>query len=155
MLQKMCRFVYFGDGSFPRFVMTAQDHNKTLGILFLIFGSVNILLLIPAALQITGSLKGIEDAAALNPNPESVHNAMGLLMILLIVLGVLSLVSAIMEIVAGFGLSKRRRWAPPAATIAAIVALINIPIGTFLGIYALWFLFGKKGQEFYGQITST
>jgi ABC-type sulfate transport system permease subunit len=129
--------------------MTAQDHNKTLGILFLIFGSVNILLLIPVALQTTQALKGIEDNAALSPNPESVHNAMGLLMILLIVLGVFSLASSIMEIVAGFGLFKRQTWAPAAATIAAIVSLINLPIGTVLGIYALWFLFGSKGRNFY------
>ena len=131
--------------------MTAQEHNKTLGILFLIFGSVNILLLIPAALQATKALKSLEDAAALNPNPESARNAMGLLMILLIVLGVLTLISAVMEIVAGLGLFKQRPWSPPAATIAAIVALINIPIGTGLGIYALWFLFGNKARELYGK----
>ena len=134
--------------------MTAQEHNKTLGILFLIFGSVNILLLIPVALQITKVLKGIEDAAALNPNPEAAHNAMGLLIILLIALGILSLVSSIMEIVAGFGLFKQRSWSPPAATIAAIVSVINIPIGTILGVYALWFLFGNKGREVYGNIVS-
>ncbi len=135
--------------------MTAQDHNKTLGILFLIFGSVNILLLIPVALQITKALKGIEDAAALNPHLESVHNAMGLLMILLIALGILSIVSSIMEIVAGFGLFKQKPWSPKAAAIAAIVSMINLPIGTALGIYALWFLFGKKGREVYGEIIFT
>ncbi len=134
--------------------MTAQDHNKTLGILFLIFGSVNILLLIPVALQITKALKGIDAAAALNPHPESVHNAMGLLMILLIALGILSIVSSIMEIVAGFGLFKQKLWAPKAAAIAAIVSMINIPIGTALGIYALLFLFGNKGREVYGKIIS-
>ena len=40
--------------------------------------------------------------------------------------------------VAGYGLLKRRRWAKVAALVAGILNIPVFPIGTAVGIYAVW-----------------
>jgi len=44
------------------------------------------------------------------------------------------------EITGGFGLLKRRPWARVLVLIIAVLDLMLIPIGTLVGIYALWVL---------------
>jgi hypothetical protein len=48
------------------------------------------------------------------------------------------------EVIAGIGLLKRRSWARILAIIIAILDLIYIPIGTAIGIYALWVLLNDE-----------
>jgi len=47
---------------------------------------------------------------------------------------------AIPGLIAGVGLLKRQSWARILALVLAILGLINFPIGTAVGIYALWVL---------------
>lgn len=131
--------------------MTAQDHNRLIGTLFLIFGGCSALLLVPIFLQILAALNGLQNPNA-DASPEAVQNfqnMLALLFVLIVILGVLSLVGSIIEIVAGYAMLKRRAWAQRAAVLAGIVALINIPVGTILGAYALWFLLSAPGKQFY------
>jgi hypothetical protein len=57
---------------------------------------------------------------------------------------VLMLVLAIPSIVVGIGLMSFQRWARAMATIIAILELLNFPLGTALGIYALWVLLSAE-----------
>jgi hypothetical protein len=131
--------------------MTAQEHNKTLGILFLVFGVGNLLLLIPAAI---GVVRILEQIGEINrglgaANPENYQRSINYFLILVIAIGILSIISSSVQIIAGFGVVKHKPWARSVAVLAAIMSLISFPIGTALGIYALWFSFGVKGKEFY------
>lgn len=54
--------------------------------------------------------------------------------------GVLLLLFSVVGIVAGVGLLRRRPWARLLGMILAAVYLLNVPIGTLLGIYAFWVL---------------
>lgn len=47
---------------------------------------------------------------------------------------------AIPGLIAGVGLLKRQSWARTLALVMAILGLVNFPIGTAVGIYALWML---------------
>jgi len=49
-------------------------------------------------------------------------------------------VLAVPGLIAGVGLLKRQSWARILALVLAILGLINFPIGTAVGIYALWVL---------------
>lgn len=134
--------------------MTAPDHNKIIGILFLIFGSCTTLLLVPIFLQIVAALNAAERANAANASAEVVQNsqnAIALLFVLIVILGATFLIGALIEVAAGFAMLKRKPWAQAAAVLAGVVALINFPIGTALGVYALWFLLGGAGKQFYGN----
>ncbi|MCE9672936.1 hypothetical protein LY474_34530 [Myxococcus stipitatus] len=49
-------------------------------------------------------------------------------------------------IIAGVGLLKRRRWSRLLSLIVGAIGLTNVPFGTLLGIYAIWF-YVQPGSE--------
>lgn len=53
--------------------------------------------------------------------------------------GLLFIISA-PAVIGGLGLFGRRRWARVLILIVSAIDLINIPIGTLLGIYSIWVL---------------
>ena len=56
---------------------------------------------------------------------------------------------AVLSVIVGYGLMKRKFWARVLAIVAGILALINIPFGTALGVYTLWVLAsGVAGMEY-------
>ena len=55
----------------------------------------------------------------------------------------------------GYGLTKRKRWAKPLGLALAVISLVNIPIGTALGIYAFKFFRSEGGIKLYGGKAST
>ena len=50
------------------------------------------------------------------------------------------ILTSIPEIIGGFGLLKRKNWARILVLVIAVMDLVFIPIGTAIGIYALWVL---------------
>ena len=55
-----------------------------------------------------------------------------------------------MPVIVGFGFRHRRGWVKPLGLALAIVSLINVPIGTALGIYTLKFFRSEGGRRLYG-----
>lgn len=68
---------------------------------------------------------------------------------------VLLLVVGLLPLLVGFGLRKRKRWVKPFALALAVISMINIPIGTALGIYTIKFFRSEGGVKLYGGTTST
>lgn len=137
--------------------MTASDRNKILGAVLIVFGAINILLLIPAAIQVLRVIgeaqKRARESGAVDAG--QIDNQLSLLFIIAVFVGAFILVAGILEIGAGYGMLKEKPWAHTAALVAAvtaIISLISFPIGTILGFYMLWFLASKEGKEFYGQL---
>lgn len=50
------------------------------------------------------------------------------------------LVTSVPEVIGGFGLLQRKSWARTVLIVIAVIDLLYIPLGTLLGIYALWVL---------------
>ena len=125
--------------------MTAKDHNKTLGILFLVYGGLNALGLLIGLLMFGGMGAAL---VATGKNDEQVGGAVFL--VLALIIGVISFAFLVPTLMAGFKMLKAQRSSRIWAIVAAILALISFPFGTALGIYALWFLFGDQGKQFYG-----
>jgi hypothetical protein len=50
-------------------------------------------------------------------------------------------------IVAGCGLMSHKNWARVMVMILGIIALVNIPFGTALGIYTLWVVTKPEAKE--------
>lgn len=123
--------------------MSPRDHNKTLGVMHLIFGGMNAMALLANfgfihRGGVAGLLGSFKPAASLRFRPEA---DLGLLVIFL-------LLFSVPPLMAGYGMLKRKSWAQGAGVIAAIAASLNPPLGTALCVYALWFLFGE-GKHFY------
>lgn len=126
--------------------MTAEEHNKTLATLHFIYGGMHGLTLLGLLLLV---LVLMTSSPAVNSISASwVAVSVVVFVVLLFAVGLLPLL-------VGYGLMKRRRWAKPIGICLAVVSLINIPIGTALGIYAFKFFRSEGGIELYGGKAST
>lgn len=63
--------------------------------------------------------------------------------------GSVLLASAVVGIMAGWGLLERAPWARMLAIVVGCVNLIDMPFGTALGAYTLWVLLPSASEEEY------
>ncbi len=68
--------------------------------------------------------------------------------------GLLLIVLGIPGLVAGAGLLARKSWARILAIVVAILGLANVPIGTLIGLYALWVLMQDAATEYFAPQAS-
>ena len=118
--------------------MTPQDHNKVIGIMHLIYGGFNALMLV-IFVPFFFAIGGI---AAADPNaPPAITAIFGFFGVLMLLLAV---VLGLPSILAGYAMLKHKSWARVMAIIAAVVEAISFPFGTALCVYTFWFLFGQN-----------
>ena len=122
--------------------MTPQDHNKIIGIMHLIYGGFNAMIMIFVSLFFF-PLMGL---AAADPNaPPGLPAFFGIFGVIMLFL---ALVFGLPPILAGYAMLKRKSWARVMGVIAACLEAISMPFGTALCVYTLWFLFGQ-GEQFH------
>jgi hypothetical protein len=117
--------------------MKPEEHNKTLGVLHLVYGGLQALLLIVASFFAIPALYLIWN--------EPGHSAPPLVFVAMLfgVILIASLFFFTPALVASYGLLKRKSWGRTAGIVAAALMALNVPVGTALAIYSLWFLLGK------------
>jgi hypothetical protein len=125
--------------------MTADEHNKTLATLHYIYGAIHGLTLLGLLLLVIVVKMGTPELAVMS----GFWLTIGIATFVLLFLAV-----GLLPVIVGYGLSKRSRWAKRAAIVLAIISLINIPIGTALGIYSIKFLRSEGGAKIYGGRSS-
>jgi hypothetical protein len=103
-----------------------ENHIKVLGLLFILAGGFGGIASLVFFLLFAG--------------PASVSAYGPLIGFMVIGWMWLMLILAIPAMVLGFGLLSMRPWARSLGTVIAILELMNFPIGTVIGIYALWVL---------------
>jgi len=112
-----------------------EAHVKILGLLYILAGGFGGL----AGMVFFLLVAGPESAASYGPVSGYMITGWMVLMLLL----------TIPSIVVGIGLMRFQRWARAIATIIAILQLLNFPIGTALGIYALWVLLSPEADPLF------
>ncbi|HYW73794.1 MAG TPA: hypothetical protein VE961_22420 [Pyrinomonadaceae bacterium] len=120
--------------------MTAEEHNKTLSTLYFVYGAVHGLTLL-GLLGLVLIFKFASVAGDLL-SPSLMVAGAGLFLIVMLAVGLLPLV-------VGIGLRQRRSWVRPIGFALAVISLVNIPIGTALGVYTIKF-FRSEGVRLYG-----
>lgn len=122
--------------------MTSSDHNKTIGILHLVYGGFSVLMML-----VMGSFfVGVFGFAMANDPGAPPGAFIGIMVAFMFVIYV---VLAVPSFLAGYALIKQRKTAKILGIIAAIVAAMSFPFATALCVYTLWFLFGSQGKEIY------
>lgn len=113
-----------------------EQHLKLLGILFIVSGVFSILIgfLSLALLSAVGILTGQPQAVAI-------------LTIVGTVAAAFCFVTGVPEIIGGWGLLKKRSWSRILVIIMAIINIFSFPLGTALGVYALWVLFKPEAEQ--------
>jgi hypothetical protein len=119
--------------------MTAQEHNKTLGITHLVYGSLHLLVLMAVFVFFLFILL----------TPLRDYESAGYFVVFGLILSAFGLLFTLPSLVAGYALLKQKSWARTAAIVAGILAKPFFPYGTALCVYTLWFMFCNKGKTFY------
>lgn len=123
-----------------------QKHVRTLGILWIIAGS---LFLLPAfAAMIFGTA-----ASAFFPFHDAVFHVIG--PFLVFALGGTLLILGAGGVCVGWGLMQHRPWARMVAIVLGVLALFHPPLGTALGIYTLWVLLSNDAEGQYQRMSRT
>ncbi len=77
------------------------------------------------------------------------YDAQVVLPIIANVLIIFFVLMSIPGIIAGIGLFKRKEWARILTLILSVLDLVNIPLGTALGIYSIWALVQAETVELF------
>lgn len=105
-----------------------DKHLNLLGILYIVLGVFHIFSILIGAIFLFGFgyLGGFMDFGFVK-------------VIIAFVFGFIVLV-ALLGIVGGIGLLKGQSWAKGLVLVLGFILLINVPLGTLLGIYTIWVL---------------
>jgi hypothetical protein len=104
-----------------------EKHIQLCGWLWIVLGGLSFL----GGMTIFGLLFGLSYLPDIDAEGAAILRIVGGSV------GVLLWVLAAPKIIAGIGLLKRMEWARILALILSFISLINIPLGTALGIYSL------------------
>lgn len=110
-----------------------DKHVTLVAALNIGFGALGVFLAIVVFVSIVvgGLISGDSDAIAIT---SIVGPAIALLI----------LIFSLPSVIAGVGLLKRKPWSRVLSLIVAVIDLLNIPIGTAIGVYALWVLMQEE-----------
>lgn len=132
--------------------MTGKEHAKLLGLFLFIYEGFQIIGLLIAALVMVG-MSGFMffEFSKMpqrhgDPPPEVFLGIMGVVFIVVIIINLLLMIPAF---VAGYGLRNEKSWAKVWTIIACCLAILSFPLGTALGVYGLWFIFGDQGKAYF------
>jgi hypothetical protein len=120
-------------------------HVKVLGVLYIALSAIGIV----CALFLMLAVGTASSIVGLNADANDAAVALPIIGIAGTALVAFLLVVSLPGLIVGIGLVKLKPWARIAAMVLAIIHLINIPIGTALGIYALWVLFNKDTERLF------
>src|SRR5258706_12205630 len=121
--------------------MTAEEHNRTLATLHFIYGAMH-------GLTLAGLLLMVIVIELVTPIGASISTFWITLGVLVFV--VLLFLVGLLPLAVGYALKKRKRWAKPLGLGLAVISLINIPVGTALGIYTIKFFRSTGAVGIYG-----
>ena len=104
-----------------------DQHKKILGTLYVVFSSLNIVIVLMAALIISAVV------------PNYVHDFESLLAVKIVKYAVITLTIVLTTpaLIAGIGLLYKKDWALTLAFVVGIIGLLGFPIWTFIGIYSI------------------
>ena len=116
-----------------------EKHVHVIGILWIVLGAMSFL----AGLLLCGTLLGI----SLIPEIES--KASNILRVIGMAFGLFLWVLSAPKIICGIGLLKRLEWARILTVVLSFLSLLNIPLGTALGIYSLVVLLKDETSQLF------
>lgn len=121
--------------------MSADEHNKYLGLAHVVYGGLHILTMLLVGLVVFAMM-------SLNAGRSDAPPAAFMTVVMAFVVGI-NVLLAIPSFVAGYAFLKRKRWAKVAGIVAAVLSALRIPFGTAVAVYTFWFLFSAPGKLFY------
>ena len=125
--------------------MTAKEHNKLVGIFLLVHAGLSALMMV--FVVVVYGIIGAGIAASASRQEEQVVG--GIFVVMMFVVAFISMILIVPQLIGGWKLLKEKANARTWGIIGSIISLLSFPIGTAVGVYGLWFLFGEEGKRFY------
>jgi hypothetical protein len=111
-----------------------QTHMRVLAVLQIVYASIGLLLAAFLVLVFGGIVTIVGFNAAIDESLVAIPILTFIGGLGAALLGIFSLP----RLIAGIGLLYNRNWARVLTMIVSIIGLIDVPVGTALGIYGLW-----------------
>jgi hypothetical protein len=111
-----------------------ESHKKVLGILFVIFASFQLLLMLFLGMF----LSTIFTFAMSQAEPKDVPVLELVMNIVRYIPALVIIFMSLPALVAGIGLLAKQKWAMILALIIGCLNIFSFPVGTALGIYTIW-----------------
>ncbi|GHE62052.1 hypothetical protein [Roseivirga thermotolerans] len=121
--------------------LTDPVHKKVIGIIFIIFSAFGLLSILFYDQFMDFIIRMAAQDGDMLPEAAWIFDFISSL------LWGIALIFFIPRIIIGIGLVNQRKWAEVPALVYGIISLINIPIGTLLGVYCILVLTAKKRTE--------
>jgi hypothetical protein len=118
-----------------------QSHLQLLGVLWIVYAGIKLVAGVAVLLVGRVILTRIHLPMEAGFVPDLVTG-----------IGWLILIAGVAGIAAGWGLMQKESWARVLALVLAFFALLNLPLGTALGIYTLWVLLPMESVQEYDQL---
>lgn len=113
-----------------------QQHYKILGILYLVYAGLNILIGF-----MIGSMLHMVSGFNMSTDDEMVLN------IISTVIPVILIIVSLPNLVAGIGLLYQKRWALILGVILSIFNIMSLPFGTGISIYSIYILVKEEEER--------
>jgi hypothetical protein len=120
-----------------------EKHITIVAVLSIFFSTLGILVGIITFVAIVGG-------GLISGDPE----AMSITGIVGTCIALFFFITSVPGLIAGIGLLKRKSWARILALILAIPNLMNIPIGTAIGIYVIWVLLNEETAKLFAHASA-
>jgi hypothetical protein len=126
--------------------MTSSDHSRILAIAHLAYGAISALGIVGVAVGIIGMIGIASVTRFLFPDHSELLLG-GLLLVEVILAWILMLVTLAVSLpflATGYALLKDRSWVKYSGIAAIVLSIMTFPVGTFLSVYTIWYLFIDK-----------
>jgi hypothetical protein len=121
-----------------------REHVRLLGILWLAYSAFHVVGAI-VLFVLANTIFARQGQVA--PGPVFLHSLFAALSMVL-------LAKSIAGFAGGWGLLQREPWGRVLVLIVGFVSLLDVPIGTGLGVYTLWVLLPAESEQQYQQQTA-
>jgi hypothetical protein len=127
-----------------------QSHIRILGILHIVLGALGALAGL-AVLLIFGGIAGFVGANVAGEAGAEAQAAAPIVAMVGGAIAVFLLFVSLPGIIAGIGLLHYREWARILTIVLSAFDLLNVPLGTMLGVYGLWVLLQKETADLFAN----
>lgn len=110
--------------------MTTRDHNRTLGLIHALVGT----------LVLTGFIIAAISEVRRHPS-EALERLWWMLYVLPLPL---------LQVFTAYGVFTVKKWGRAFALLFSILYVWLFPLGTLLAVYTWWVLYGETGRQLYG-----
>ena len=118
-----------------------EKHVKTLGVLWIAKGILGLFVGVIVFVVLVG--------VGFFASTTSGEEVLTILSIIAIIAASVIVILSLPSILAGIGILKKRQWGRILGIIVAALNLVDVPLGTALGIYSFWVLLNDEAQALF------